>query len=141
MRRKCHRHLAYSLLRLLGGNHKPPERNHESETRSDSKCACRPNFVYQRAADETTQEEEDDGQSLMIPRDDETTPVEQLRFRHEFTPGGSKDNCKNKKGSVNHTRGVKVNGVRTGRGELGIETFAHDTLETHAGADEPDGHK
>ena len=32
-------------------------------------------------------------------------------------------------------------GARTGGGELGIETFAHDALQTHAGADEPDGDK
>jgi hypothetical protein len=32
-------------------------------------------------------------------------------------------------------------GARTGGSELGVETFAHDALETHAGADEPDGDK
>ena len=71
---------------------------------------------------------------------DETTDVEQSRFGHEFAPGRGEDHCLTR-GKCQSAPSLGRGRARTGGGKLGIETFAHDALETHAGADEGDGDK
>ena len=73
----------------------------------------------------------------MIARGDETTDVEQPRFGHEFAPGRGEDHCI--RDSVSARTWNAERAPRTGRRELGTETFAHDTLETHARADASNG--
>ena len=82
-----------SLLGFLGGNEEPPERDDETKTGSHTERARRSDLVEDRTADETAQEEEEDGHDLVIARDDETTHVEQSRFGHEFAPGRGEDHC------------------------------------------------
>lgn len=72
----------------------------------------------------------------MVARDDAAGKLEEFRVRHELAPHGCKHDCKCT--SARETDGNR--GVRTGGSELGVDSLAHDALETHARAHESDTH-
>ena len=102
------------LLGFLGGHEEPPERDDETEAGSHTERAGGSDPVENRTADETAQEEEDDGHDLVIARGDETAHVEQSRFGHEFAPGRGEDHCLTggKRQSVDRARGVRTGTYR-----------------------------